>query len=322
MRISFVGGFTDIPSFYKMHGGAVINTAIDKYVTVKCEPLAENQISVNAISNGVDVSDVLRHKSVHIIREALDLMRIHEGVSVTIESDVKPGSGLGGSSAFAVGLIKALQRFSCRHVGRQNFWQSIPESYAQLACELEIERLGSPIGKQDQYITAYGGLRRFDFRDDNSVVTKILRTPPELEESMMLFDTGITRRSNEIMKDFPKTVDATIMLQMKGQVGEMERLLEVGDMQGIGALLEDAWMLKTTLSPLITNVQLDKIYDVALEAGAYGGKLLGAGGGGHFLFIAPEQYRDDVKEALSPYCTHVPFKFDRKGSQLIDKKCS
>ena len=323
MRISFVGGGTDIPSFYKNYGGAVISTAINKYVTVKCKPLPENQITVNAISNGIDVSDIPTQKSVRIVREAMDLMRIHEGVSATIESDVKPGGGLGGSSALAVGLIKALQWFSCRHVKKEDFWQVMPESYAQLACELEINRLGSPIGKQDQYIAAHGGFRRIDFRRDNQsqyfpeVTTRVLKPPPELEESMMLFDTHITRKSNPILAEQHDTADPKTLLEMKNLVYQFEEALHNGDIQGLASLLTDGWNMKRTLAQGITDNNLDKIFYKGLEAGAYGGKLCGAGGGGHFLFIVPEQYRADVKEALSPYCTHVPIKFEKKGSQLI-----
>ena len=299
LRISFVGGGTDLPSFYEKHGGAVISTAIDKYVTVKVQ---ENGKTGKRENENPIVQECLRYADV-------------DGVSIEIESDVPPGSGLGGSSALTVGLLNALHRFKNRDMDGD--WKPYPETIAQQACEIEIDRLGSPIGKQDQYSAAYGGFRRFRFEPNGEVRIESLKPPNGLDNFLLLFDTCIRRNANDILTEQQKTMSEKTLMEMKQQVNQMYALLQIGDVVEIGYLLHQAWEKKKSLSERITNKQIDETYRLALGAGAIGGKVLGAGNGGHILFAVPFSSQRHVIDALDGLAKLVPFQFEKQGSCLV-----
>lgn len=318
-RISFVGGGTDIAYFYRNHGGAVISTAINKYVTVTIESNDYGKIIIDTESYRVISSGEPSREAVYsydqithpYIREALRLTGLGRGTSVKIRSDTKAGSGLGGSSALTVGLMSAIHAY--KNVGAKT------EAFARMACEIEIDVLGNPIGKQDQYIAAYGGLKLLDFLQDGEViVTDISEHADALQPYVMLFDTGITRDANTILYDQRKIADIKGLEIIRSHVDKFLCYLLDGDVESMGRLLNSTWAIKQNLSPSISSGHLNSIYTEALKAGALGGKILGAGGGGHFMFIVPTDSRVPVIEALEEYATHVPFEFESEGSILVD----
>ena len=311
LRISFVGGGTDIPWFYREHGGVVISTAIDKYVTVV--------VSESEKVGKWESEDPL-------VRACLAKVNIVENVSIEIESDVgQKGTGLGSSSALAVGLIHALSAYK-REMSGHDFGLMPKEYLARKACEVEIDVLGKPIGKQDQYAATYGGFRRYRFAQDGAVeVSECLGVHfpfkgqvERLEARLLLFDTHIQRSADTILESQRERNDIASLLKIKGlEEAFYNCLLIGGDIDDMGAILHESWMLKRQLSDGTTNRALDEIYRRALDAGAVGGKLLGAGGGGHFLFYVEPEKQDAVKKALEGLATHVPFCFESKGTRLV-----
>ena len=306
LRISFVGGGTDLPCFYERYGGAVISTTIDKYVTVKLQRRRSGlDLRVGVISCLYKRAEQVKHS---IVRECLRMCGIEGGISIEIQSDVGgEGTGLGTSSALTVGLLSALHVF--KNVGAK------PEDFARMACEVEIERLGKPIGKQDQYTVAYGGLRRYIFRENGDVDQRGPVYWPQLEKNLMLFRTMIPRGNDD--KIF-KEMDESKLKAIYGLVDLFDDAHFYGDVDQVGEILHQNWLLKRGLNGSISNSQLDGIYALALDAGAIGGKVLGAGGGGHFLFCVPQKHQESVKEALDGLAVQVPFKFESKGTRLVE----
>lgn len=341
LRISFVGDATALPSFYQKYGGAVISTAIDKYVTVTISPRQDTKICISsracpacpdAIGDGVQLAnpdllgtvssvDQINHP---IVRETMRKICVGLGINIDIASDVAPGSGLGDSSALTVGLLNALRAY---YTERQEIEVDINPRYttnplyrwtlAREACEIEINRLGHPVGKQDHYIAAYGGFRRFTFESEGDAGLASIKAPDGLERVLMLFDTGISHEANKIPTAQNRGASPQILLKMKRQCGQLYSLLRTGDIDAIGYLLHEAWKLKKSLAPSIYPDRLDTIYRLALDAGALGGQALGAGGGGHFLLLAPLKTQKAVVKALDGLATRVPFKFEPKGSHFV-----
>ena len=252
------------------------------------------------------------------------------GINIDIASDVAPGSGLGSSSALTVGLLNALRVYYAEQsVPRpgQEIEPDINPRYttnplytwtlAREACEIVINRLGYPIGKQDPYIAAYGGFRRFTFESKGDVGIDSIKPPDRLERVLMLFDTGIVHEANKILAEQNRVASPQILLKMERQGGQLYSLLRSGDIDAIGHLLHEAWKLKKLLAPLICPDWFDAIYRIALDAGALGGKALGAGGGGHFLLLVPLKAQKAVVKVLDGLATRVPFKFEPKGSRLV-----
>ena len=341
IRISFVGGGTDISNFYRQYGGEVISTAIDKYISVCITREQNSQITINTPDRHETVSDPdqIQHS---LIREAVrktfppasggvrggDSEGVAEwlggvrggGLSITVTSDVPSrGCGLGSSSALTVGLLNALYAYQ---------GIEIPiETLAHQACEIEIDRLNQPIGKQDQYIAAYGGLRRIQFNRDESVHTQDIsitsETVARLEENFTLFYTGIQRRAETILHEQKRSASPQTLLQMRELVPAFYDVLVKGNHKGcfyeVGHLLHRAWQLKRSLCDSISNPVLDRIYERAVAAGALGGKILGAGGGGYFLFYVPKAKQGTVTAALSDLgLSRLGFRFEPKGSQVIE----
>ena len=321
IRISLVGGSTDIANFYRQYGGEVISTAIDKYISVRITRRRNSQIAINTPHHRETVSDP-DHIQHPLIREAVRKTGVTGGVSITVTSDIPSrGCGLGSSSALTVGLLNALYAY-------QGIEMST-ETLAQQACEIEIERLNQPIGKQDQYIAAYGGLRRIRFNKDESVDTQAIPVTPEtvahLEENFTLFYTGIQRRAETILNKQKRSASPQTLLQIKELVPAFYDVLVKGNREDclceVGHLLDRGWQLKRSLCDSISNPMLDRIYKCAVAAGALGGKILGAGGGGYFLFYVPKAKQGDVTAVLSDLgLSRLGFRFEPKGSQLIEDR--
>ena len=334
IRISLVGGSTDIANFYRQYGGEVISTAIDKYISVCITKRTNSQITINTSDHRETVSDP-DHIQHPLIREAVRKTYPPAsggvrgggsegvrggGLSITVTSDIPSrGCGLGSSSALTVGLLNALYVYRGIEMST--------ETLARQACEIEIDRLNQPIGKQDQYIAAYGGLRRIQFNRDESVHTQAIPVTPEtvayLEESFILFYTGIQRRAETILHEQKRSASPQTLLQIKGLVPAFYDVLVKGNHGGclheVGHLLHRGWSLKRSLCDSISNPMLDTIYERAIAAGALGGKILGAGGGGYFLFYVPKAKQGIVTAALSDLgLSRLGFRFEPKGSQLIE----
>ncbi|MCE2403361.1 hypothetical protein J4G08_21105 [Candidatus Poribacteria bacterium] len=325
LRISFVGGGTDIADFYRRYGGEVISTTIDKYITVEVSQREDRKIAVwteeakaepGLAPSLVPSLDELQHP---LIRETMRKTGVESGVSIEITSDISArGTGLGSSSALTVGLLNALYAYQGER------WNA--EKLARDACEVEINILGNPIGKQDQYASAYGGLRRFWFEPDDSVIVESLPQKGVgnndrcslLEKHLMLFDTGIQRSANTILSEQKRDASPTSLLKIRELVPRFCNALMHKDFDKVGQLLHENWRLKRGLAGSISNDQLDTTYRLALDAGALGGKVLGAGGGGYFLFYVPEAQQSTVISALDGLASHTPFRFEPYGSRLED----
>ncbi len=321
IRISLVGGSTDIANFYRQYGGEVISTAIDKYISVRVAKRTNSQIAINTLDHRETVSH-LEHIQHSLIREAMRKTGVTSGVSITVISDIPSrGCGLGSSSALTVGLLNALYAYQGIEMPA--------EALAQQACEIEIERLNQPIGKQDQYIAAYGGLRRIQFNSDESVHTQEIAVTPEtiarLEQNFTLFYTGIQRRAETILHEQKRSASPQTLLQIKELVPAFYDVLVNGNREDhlceVGYLLDRAWQLKRSLCDSISNPMLDTTYERAIAAGALGGKILGAGGGGYFLFYVPKAKQGAVTTALSDLgLSRLEFRFEPRGSQVLEGK--
>ena len=314
MRISFAGGGTDLRAFYSRYEGAVVSTAINKYVYITVNRAFDHCIRVSySKTEIVDCVDEIKH---NLIREAMKLSGVTEGVEITSIADIPAkGTGLGSSSSYLVGLLNALYAY-------RGQFQS-PKKLAEGACEIEIEILGEPIGKQDQYIAAYGGLQYIQFNPDESVyvdpVICFKDTKIAFQNNLMLFYTNITRSASSILKQQQKkTADKLDALKrMKGIGDEINDVLRANrDMSRIGKLLDENWRLKKSLVEGISLDVIDSYYGKAIAAGALGGKLLGAGGGGFLLFYVEAQNRESVRRALSDLGM-VEFEFEPQGSKII-----
>ncbi len=316
LRISFVGGGSDLSSFYKNEPGAVVSTAIKKYIYIAVNPSFDDSITVRySKEERVWNVDELEH---NLIREALRLTGVTHGVDISSSADVpSKGSGLGSSSSYAVGALHALYAFKGQYVSS--------EKLAEEACKIEIEMLQKPIGKQDQYIAAYGGLRYLQFNPDESVYTDYIICDPKakqsLEKKLMLFYTGITRSTDDILARQNNNLlgdgkKRDIMSQMVKLAHEMRRSLEKNRFTAFGELLHENWQLKKQMSDSITSEKIDRWYALARRHGAIGGKLLGAGGGGYLLFYVPEDKQSKLIAGL-PDLRYCPVKFESQGSKII-----
>jgi D-glycero-alpha-D-manno-heptose-7-phosphate kinase len=313
MRISFAGGGTDFPEFFVEHGGAVVSSAIDKFVYCIVKERFDDKIYVNwSRKEIVDSVEQIEHE---LVREAMRKVGVTKGVEISFLSDIPAeGSGLGSSSSVTVGVLNALYQY----VGET----ATSERLASEACEIEIETLKKPIGVQDQYIAAYGGLRCFEFGPGTQVKTspvKASRTALEdLDNMLMLFFTGKTRQSSTILTQQKAGIadKVPVLRQMAQQAREVRRLVESDDVERLGSLLHHAWESKRKLAQGISNSDMDEIYARAVNAGALGGKIAGAGGGGFFLLCVPSDKRQAVRHALANL-REMPFRLERGGSRVV-----
>jgi D-glycero-alpha-D-manno-heptose-7-phosphate kinase len=316
LRVSFLGGGSDLPSYYRRHGGGVLSTAIDHSIYVTVSKKFDNAIRVS-YSRTEEVSHVseIDHS---LVREALSMLAIDGGLEITSVADIPAkGTGLGSSSSFTVGLLNALHAYSGRHTSAAKL--------AEESCEIEIGRCGEPIGKQDQYAAAFGGFNFIRFNQDDTVeVQKVLcprKVIADLESRLLFFYTGITRSASNLLRDQSKSLsmagpEEEAMKQMVKMAETAYKDICAGDIESLGAMLDEAWTLKKSLSPKISNPVIDDAYSAARAAGAQGGKLLGAGGGGFLMFLADPSKHDSIRRALSSL-RETPMRFSNQGSRII-----
>jgi D-glycero-alpha-D-manno-heptose-7-phosphate kinase len=316
LRISFVGGGSDLPAFCEQEPGAVVATTISKYVYITVNPKFDQRIRVSyARTEIVDRVDELAHE---LIREALKVTGVGGAIEITSISDIPSrGTGLGSSSTYTVGLLNALYAYQGHLAGA--------ERLAREACEVEIDRCGKPIGKQDQYIAAYGGLRYIRFNPDGTVfVDPILCAPASkrlLQDRLLLLYTGTTRSAEDILPEQSTNIRTNpaargALAHMAAIAGEMRDALNRNDIEGFGELLHANWMEKRRLAGSISSAAIDRWYDAARAHGAIGGKILGAGGGGFLLVYAMPDRHDAICAAL-PELRRMPFYLEPQGSRLI-----
>ena len=316
LRMSYVGGGSDMPSFYREHGGAVISSAIDMFVYVLVKERFEKGIRVSyaKTENVVQASDI-EHP---IVRNALQFVNVKGDIEIISIADIpSTGTGLGSSSSFSVSLINALSNFKNIDINR--------ESLAQAACRLEIDLCGSPIGKQDQYAASYGGLKVYRFNRDDTVSVENVLIKPEIEkklnEETISFYVGGTRDANSIL------AAQQVELKMKEKINSMKKMVALVDdlksefesnsLENYGSILHDNWILKREMSKGIANSYIDGLYKEARSCGVTGGKLLGAGGGGFMIFHAPtEAIRLDVRKKFESL-REVNFNIEHEGSTVL-----
>jgi len=316
LRVSFLGGGSDFKDFYVQEPGKVISTAIDKYTFVIVNQLFDDRIVVNwSIKESVKTPHELKHE---LVREALLKTGIFGGIEITTLADIpSTGSGLGSSSSILVGLLNALYSFKGEQVSTQRL--------AEEACEIEIDILKKPIGKQDHYIAAYGGMCTIDFLKDEVRVNKWNLSNEdryELSLNLLLHFTGVTRKSEIILKDQKKNLvsgkafDNLMKIKNLAVAAESLNFKNESDRDILGELLNSNWSIKRNLTSKISNPEIDKMYDKALKAGAIGGKICGAGGGGFLLTYAQQKRQTMIRFALRDY-KEMPFMLERDGSKVI-----
>lgn len=317
LRISLGGGGTDLPSYYENHGGFLIAGAIDRYVYVTVmRPFAEGIYLKYSSLEHVEKVDEVKHP---ILREALALQELRTPqVEITTLADIPAGTGLGSSGSFTTALLKALYAHRRKLIH--------PKELAELACHIEIERLREPIGKQDQYIAAYGGLTCFHFQPDGSVEAAPLKVTPDtmfdLEDNLLLFFTGFARSASGILKDqhVRSQQNDDEMLKNLHFVKELgyrsKEVLERGQTTQFGELMHEHWEHKKRRSGGMSNSQIDEWYQLGMNNGAVGGKLVGAGGGGFLMFYASD--RNKLRHAMAKAgLEEVRFRFDFEGTKVV-----
>lgn len=313
LRVSFFGGGTDFPSFYCKEGGCVLSSTIDKYIFVTVKYRFDKKLRIGYThTEMVDDIGEIQHE---LIREALRLTNVREGIEITTMGDIpSAGSGLGSSSTVTVGALHALYTL---------LGEIVPaEELARQACQIELETLGKPIGVQDQYIVAYGGLRLMEFMPSGEIRSQKVNLSVDhkrhLNENLMLFYTGIQRSSDTVLAEqrvnIPRRLDT--LRALKQMAYQAHRELENGNVDIMGELLHESWQLKKNLASQVSNSDIDAMYSAARKAGAMGGKITGAGGGGFLLLYCPHEKQAAVRATLRNY-QELPFLLERDGSKVI-----
>lgn len=316
LRISFAGGGSDIDWFYKEEPGAVISTAINKYIYITVNKKFDRKI--RASYSKTEIVDKVRDLNHELIRESLKMTRVDGGIEITSISDIpSEGTGLGSSSSYTVGVLNALYAYRGQH--------STAERLAKEASKIEIEIVKKPIGKQDQYIASYGGFQLIQFNPDGTVyvdpVICLSDQKKRLEGNLLLLYTGLTRSSDKILETQKKAVlgnvkKRKIMKKMVKIAHEMKKAINKNDIDSFGLLLHEGWFLKKQLTNEISTSQIDYWYNLARKAGAVGGKICGAGGGGFLLLYAPREKHGRIIKAL-PQLLPMSFSFEPQGSKII-----
>ena len=312
LRISFLGGGTDFEDFYTEYGGAVLSTAIDKCVFVIVKERFDDLICVNySERERVEKVEHLRHE---LVREAMRRTGVCKGIEITTLADIPAeGTGLGSSSSITVGLLQALYMYLGNTVTM--------ETLASEACEIEIDTLGQPIGKQDQYIAAYGGIRLITF-DSNGINVEKVELPVskrnEFSDNFLLFYSGMTRKAGDILSELKANINhrRAILSEMRNMAYEAKDALVSGDFDAFGEMLHRGWEFKKHMASEVTNDKINEIYAIARKAGALGGKVTGAGGGGFLLLYCPQGKQNDVRAVLRNL-RELPFHFEQDGSKVI-----
>ncbi len=316
LRISFAGGGSDLAAFYRHEPGAVVSTAINKYIYINVNRKFDKKIRASySVTEIVDSIQDLRHE---LIREALRMVELDGGIEITSISDIpSSGTGLGSSSTYTVGLLNSLYAYRGRRASA--------ERLAREACEIEIERCGKPIGKQDQYIAAYGGFQFIQFCPDDTVCVDPIICKPEtkksLEQSLLLLFTGMTRAADGILHEQQSNTERNrdnraILREMTRLANELKEALCENDLDSFGNILHEGWLLKQKLASGISSARINSWYNTARAHGAIGGKILGAGGGGFLLLYAPPARHAEIQAALSELRA-IPFHLEPQGSKII-----
>ena len=313
VRVSFAGGGSDLRAYYKFGKGAVTSTTIDKYIFITVNKRFDDTIRVSySKTEIVDDVEKIEH---NIIRECLKYVGLDKGIEVTSVADIpSKGTGLGSSSSFTVGLLNALHAFKGQHTSA--------EQLAREACEIEIDILKEPIGKQDQYIAAHGGLQHIQFNSDDSVfVDPIICSQDvkeQLQNNIVMVYTGVYRKANTILTEQRKNthINKEKLDEMVKLAFELKKAINKGGLGEFGTLLHKGWELKKGLASGITNDYIEKIYEKGLKAGASGGKLCGAGGGGFLFFSCDEEKQASLRKALN-VLKESSLRFESQGSKII-----
>lgn len=313
-RISFAGGGSDMPAYFRQEVGAVISTSIDKYMYIAIHPFFDrNKIQLKySKSEQVDEIENIRHP---IFREVLKMCGL-KGVDLNSIADVPSGTGLGSSSSFTVGLINAVRAYQGKATSG--------EKLGELACDVEINRLGSPIGKQDQYAAACGGLNFITFYGDDTVnVEKIIMNPDkkrELDDNLIMIYVGGEHSANTILKQQQAAISESQKFETQKQMVklayQLRESLENNDIHDFGRILHEGWLMKKSLTSGISTGGIDEMYEKGIKAGALGGKLLGAGGAGFILFYCPLERQEAFRNQMGD-CNEMRFHFDNFGSKII-----
>tara|TARA_B100001093_G_scaffold187039_1_gene179655 strand:+ start:2074 stop:3036 length:963 start_codon:yes stop_codon:yes gene_type:complete len=313
--MSFIGGGSDLKEFYSRHSGCVISTSINKYMYIFMHPFFDNRIQIKY--SKVELVDRIEAIEHPIVREVLRKFNL-EGIDINSIADIPAGTGLGSSSSFTVGLLHSLYGFSGDKVSKAQL--------AKEACEIEIDILQEPIGKQDQFAAAHGGLNIIRFSTNGEVQVEPIsmenKAYNELQNNLLLFYTGTTRNTSDILRNqkFNTINDQQkfdTLVQMTELVEEANRCLCESDLEGFAKTLDDNWMLKRTLSNKISTTGIDDLYSLAKNNGALGGKILGAGGGGFLLLYCEPENQQNLRKSLNKL-KEVQFKFDNTGSTLLN----
>ncbi len=312
-RMSFCGGGSDMPDFYREHGGCVVSTSINRYMYISIHPYFDEKKTSLKYSKTelVESADEIGHKIFRCVLKDMDV----SGVEITSTADVPSGTGLGSSSAFTVGLLHSLYCYKGKYVAKNKL--------AEEACDVEINRLGNPIGKQDQYATACGGLNLISFhRDDTVSVEPLIMRPgtiKALHENIAVYFTGLTHDANQILMEQKQNIsrkDKTEnLLRMCSLARAMKQSLERDELSDFGKILNEGWMKKRELASGISDPRIDAIYECAMANGASGGKLLGAGGGGFLLFYCEKHRQKGMEEALG--LRRFPVSFEHDGTSVV-----
>ncbi len=313
LRISFLGGGTDFADYYRQEGGAVLSTSIDKYIFVTIKRRFDALFRIGyTTTETAEVVDDIKHE---LIREALRLTGVQPGVEITTMGDIpSAGSGLGSSSTVTVGALHAMYALQ----------GDLPtaEHLARGSCQIEIETLGKPIGVQDQYAAAFGGLRFYEFNTNGSVTSERLlldrNTLLHLNESLLLFFTGLTRKAEGVLSEQRQNIRNRLaeLNEIKAMAYQARTELQKGNIEALGELLDRNWTLKKRLASNVSNPEIDAMYSAARSAGALGGKITGAGGGGFLLLFCPPDRRAAVRQALAGR-QELTFALEPNGSKVI-----
>ncbi len=313
LRISFFGGGTDFPAFFMQEGGCALSSAIDKYIFVTIKQRFDSKLRIGYTQTEmVNEVDQIHHE---LIRESLRITRIDRGVEITTMGDIpSEGSGLGSSSTVTVGALHAMYAY---------LGEIVPaERLAREACEIEIEKLKRPIGIQDQYIAAYGGLRFLEFLPNGQVTTEKINLSLEgqrvLNNNFMLFFTGMSRDSSTILKEQVGNLKHRLneLREIKHMAYEARCAIETEDFDVLGVMLHQSWELKKRLAGTISNGRINEMYQTARGAGAIGGKIAGAGGGGFLLLYVPFEHQNKVRTKLIGL-QELPFRLEADGTKVI-----
>lgn len=313
-RISFAGGGSDIPSFYHQKMGAVLSTSINKYIYIVIHPFFDSK-KIQLKYSKTELVDSIEEIQHPIFKEILSMNHLL-GVDINSIADIPAGTGLGSSSSFTVGVLNAINAYKNRSTSG--------ETLARIACKIEIDKLKSPIGKQDQYAAAFGGLNLITFYPDETVnVEKIIMNPikkKELDDNLIMIYTGNTRSSNSILSQQNETLLTKENFKNQSRMVDiaikLKHLLENNNIDDFGGYLNEGWLLKKSLTKNISNTWVDDIYNMGLRAGALGGKLLGAGGSGFILFYCPKEKQEKFRVQMNNF-TELKFQFDNHGSKII-----